>query len=262
LLPDAAFNMTIVGVAEKKDIDQAVTMLKSVEQQAVNQIDQEAGFPNEATRKTAKEIVADLMSVAVKTLQGGKIDGGASVFLAPQSATLVVGGTVVDAATVESALKKFVEMAKGEIPGEVKFNSGKINDINLHTLSIPFSDERANKVFGPTADVVVGIGTKTVHIAAGRNAAAALKKVVDQSAAETARAVPPFQAIASLTPILKFANSIEPDPIAGAVADTLAATPGKDHVSIVAMLQKNGFVYRLKAEEGVLRAIGAMIHMH
>ena len=39
------------------------------------------------------------------------------------------------------------------------------------------------------------------------------------------------------------------------MADSLAATPGKDHVSIVAHLQKNGFVYRLKAEEGVLRAI-------
>ena len=65
--------------------------------------------------------------------------------------------------------------------------------------------------------------------------------------------------IASLTPILNFANSIQPDPNVANVAQTLSAAPGKDHVSLVANVEKNGFVYRLKAEEGVLRAIGAAV---
>ena len=65
--------------------------------------------------------------------------------------------------------------------------------------------------------------------------------------------------IVSLTPIFKFANSVEPNPQLGTLADTLNGTPGKDHVSLVAQVEKNGFIYRLKVEEGVLRAIGAAI---
>ena len=117
-------------------------------------------------------------------------------------------------------------------------------------------DADAQTALGESADVVFGISPKSVHIAFGQNASDALKKVVDQSAADAAKSVPPFQMIVSLAPILKFANSIEPNPVAGMLAEALANSPGKDHVSLVARAQKNGFVYRFKAEEGVLKAIG------
>ena len=118
LLPDAAFSMTVVGVAQKNDVDQAVTMLKSVEQQAVNQIDQEGGFPNERhpqDREGNRRRFDERGSQDAARRQDRR--RGERLFV-PQSATLVVGGTVVDPATIESVLKKFVDMAKGEIPGE------------------------------------------------------------------------------------------------------------------------------------------------
>jgi hypothetical protein len=258
LMPDAAVNLTVVGAVSPEEAQSTIAMVKSLEQRGQQEIDNDSSFPDDATRKTAKEIISDLVGVAVKTIQSGKIDGGATVLLAPESATLVAGATVADGPAVESALKKFVEMAKSELP-EVKLNAGTLNGITLHTMSIPIPDAGAQKVFGEAADVVVGIGAKSVHIAFGRNAADALKKVVDQSAASTAKTVPPFQMIVSLTPIFKFANSVEPNPQLGTLADTLNGTPGKDHVSLVAQVEKNGFVYRLKVEEGVLRAIGAAI---
>jgi hypothetical protein len=254
LMPEAAFNMTVVTSMSGQEIAQANAMIKTFGEQAQTQIDKEASFPNDEVRKNAKAIVADLFSVAERTIGTGKIDFGATVLLAPQSATFVAGGSVADGATVEAALKKFIDMAKNELP-EVKLNAGKLDGITLHSMSIPIPDADAQKAFGQSADVVVGIGDKTVHVAFGRDATDALKKVV--SASSAARSVPPFQMIASLTPILNFANSIEPDPTVANVAQTLAATPGKDHVSLVANVEKNGFIYRLKAEEGVLRAIGA-----
>jgi hypothetical protein len=258
LIPDAAFNMTVVGVVSPEEAQQTIAMVKSLEQRGQQEIDNDSSFPDDATRKTAKEIIGDLVGVAVKTIQSGKIDGGATLFLAPESATLVAGATVADGAMVESALKKFVEMAKSELP-EVKLNAGTLNGITLHTMSIPVPDATAQRVFGEAAEVVVGIGAKSVHVAFGRKASDTLKKVVDQSTANAAKTVPPFQMIVSLAPIFKFVNSIEPNPQIDTFANTLSGTPGKDHVSLVAQVEKNGFVYRLKAEEGVLRAIGAAV---
>jgi hypothetical protein len=264
LLPDAAVNMTAVGVVSPQEIEQANTMIKSLGEQAKNEIDKDvSSFKNPKTRETAKEILTDVIGVVTKTVATGKIDFGATVLLAPESATVVAGGSVADGATFESALKKFVQMiteeAKehGEQLPEIKLNAGKLDSITLHTMSIPIPDADVQKAFGETAELVVGIGAKSVHVAFGRNATEALKKVVDHSTANAAKTVPPFQMIASLTPILTFANSMEPNPDVAGVVQTLSATPGKDHVSLVAEIEKNGILYRLKAEEGVLRAIGA-----
>jgi hypothetical protein len=256
LAPDAAVNFTAVGMVDKDEMAQITTMLKTLSERAKSEIDQENAFPDAKTRDTAKEIVDDLLSVATKTIESGKIDVGGAVFLAPESATVVAGGTVADGATVESALKKFVEMAKSELP-EVKLNAGKIGDMTLHTMSIPVPDAEAQRVFGDAAELVVGIAPKSVQIAFGRKAGDALKKVADQSAAARGKTVPPFQFIVALTPVLKFANSIDPNPQLASVAETVSAAPGKDHVSLVAQTAKNGILYRLKAEEGVLRALGA-----
>jgi len=260
LMPDAAFNLNMVSVAGPEEIEQAITMIKSLESRAQSEIDKDTSFPDADTRKTAKEVVGDIVTVAEKTLQAGKIDGGATVLLAPESLTVVAGATIADGATLESALKKLVEMARGEIP-DVKLNAGKHKDITLHTMSIPIPDADAQKVFGETTDVVVGISPKSAHVAFGRNASDALKKVVDQSAAEGAKAVPPVQMIFSLGPIVKFANSIEPNPVADMLSEELGNSQGKDHVSLVARPEKNGVVYRLMAEEGVLKAIGVGARM-
>jgi hypothetical protein len=260
LNPDAAFNLSMVSVAGPEEIQQAVAMIKSLEGRAQTEIDKESSFPDEAARKTAKEVIGDIVTVVEKTLQGGKIDGGATVLLAPESLTVVAGGTIADGATLEAALKKLVEMARGEIPN-VKLNAGKHKDITLHTVSIPVPDADAQRFLGESADVVVGISPKSAHVAFGKNATDALKKVVDQSAADGAKAVPPVQMIVSLGPIVKFANSMEPNPVAGMLAEELAKSQGKDHVSLVARAQKNGFTYRLQAEEGVLKAIGVGARM-
>jgi hypothetical protein len=256
LASDAAVNFAVAGMANPNEIGQFNALIKSLSERAKSEIDQDNSFPDATTRDTAKSIIDDLVSVATKTIAAGKIDFGGTVFLAPQSATIVAGGTVADGATMESALKKFVSMARGELP-EVKLNAGKLDGITLHTMSIPIPDADAQKVFGDAAELIVGIGPNSVHVAFGRNASDTLKKIVNQSKATPGKTVPPFQLSVSLGSILKFANSIEPNPQVANVVQSLSAAPGKDHVSIVAQAEKNSILYRIKAEEGVLRAIGA-----
>jgi hypothetical protein len=256
LMPQSAVSMTAVGTMSPQEIEQANAMLKTLGEQAKTEIDKDGSFPNAQARDTAKSILSDLIDVATQTIATGKVDIGGTVLLAPESATVVAGGTVADGSKVESALKKFVELAQSELP-EVKLNAGKLDGITLHTMSIPIPDPNAQKAFGDTAELVVGIGAKSVHVAFGRAAGESLKKVVDYSKTNTGKSVPPFQLIASLTPILTFANSVEPNQDVAGVVQSLSTAPGKDHVSLTAQIADNGVLYRLKAEEGVLRAIGA-----
>ncbi len=164
---------------------------------------------------------------------------------------------MVDGGALESALKKLAEAAKSELPFEVKFNASTHGGVNFHTSSIPVPDRDAQKAFGNSLDVVVGTSDTRFYLAFGRNAESALKKAIDGSSTE--KAVPPMQLIASLTPIFKFANSMEPNPIGSMLIDELGKTGGKDHASIVVTPSDTGVKYRIQLEEGVLRAIGAAL---
>ena len=88
-----------------------------------------------------------------------------------------------------------------------------------------------------------------------------LKTIIDKSAAGAAQANYPFQLNVALTPILEFVNSTNPNQGAMMAAQLLKGSPGKDHVRVTAAVVANGVNYRLQAEEGVLKAIGAGVKM-
>lgn len=257
LNPEAAVQLNVVSKISPDDAKQSVAMLKQAQTQVINEIDKDAGFANEEIRKAAHEIIGDLVNVGIQTIESGKIDGGASVFLTPGAPSAVVGGYVADGAAVESVLKKVVELAKNEAQfPEVKFNSDKHRDITFHSMVVPVPDADAQRVLGESIDIVVGIAPKSVYVAFGKNAADSVKKVVDGASAAAAKADLPMQLIVSLGSIAKFVDSVEPNPMASMLADELAKTMGKDHVSLVVRPIENGAIYRLQAEEGVLKAIG------
>jgi hypothetical protein len=104
----------------------------------------------------------------------------------------VAGGYVADGAAVEKVLKDLVDVAK-DTPNfpQVEFNAGAHGDVKLHRLSMPVPDREAQNVFGETLDVVVGTGPQSMVVAAGKDAEATLKKVLDDSAAAGEKAVLP-----------------------------------------------------------------------
>ncbi len=139
----------------------------------------------------------------------------------------------------------------------VKFDADSHKGVRFHSMTIPIKDdEGAKRVFGETLTAYLGVADQSAYIAFGKGSLDLLKKVIDKSASPTDGSSPPVQLNFALTPIVKFVNSMKPDPTADMIVKLLAANPGADHVRITAKPISNGVNYRIQVEEGILKSIG------
>jgi hypothetical protein len=234
LLPDAAVTLNVCSKFDQADADQAIALIQTARTKANDSIDNDSTIPNDEGKKSAKEVVGQLLDVAEHT-----------------------GGFVKDGPSLEAAVKKLVALGAADpnFP-VVKFDIENHSGIKMHSIAIPMNDDNAKKVFGDTMDVYLGIGAESAYVAFGKNSLTLLKSIIDKPAA-TGQKNYPFQLNVALTPILEFINSTNPNPGAMMAAQLLSATPGKDHIRLTASVITNGVNYRISAEEGVLKAIGA-----
>lgn len=258
-LEDAAVTMGLTARMEKEDIEQLTLLLDTAKAKAFEEIEKDADLDTDARRAQAKEVVGGLIDTLAKTAESGKLDGGAALLLKPKSMTFVAGGAVAEPKTLEDSLRKLVDLAKDEpdFP-KVKFNAMTHRGVTFHTLSAPVEEADAQRVLGETLDVVVGIGADAAYLAVGKDAADTLKKVLDGSTMQKQDAAPMSLKVA-LTPIFKFAGSIEDNPVLELITDTLEDSAGNDHLLLKATPIDNGVTYRLTVEEGVLKAIGQAV---
>jgi hypothetical protein len=117
---------------------------------------------------------------------------------------------------------------------------------------------------GSELNIAVGLGPKAVYLAIGKDNLDAVKHAIDASAAETDKAAPPFDVAISLGRIMEMAvvqaKKNDQKAIAQKVADMLRKeAPDRDHIRAVGEVIPNGMRYRVVAEEGVLRAVGAAV---
>ncbi len=262
--PDAAMMMSFTSKIAEADIAQADQMFEAFRMQmktAMAEVEDE--LPSDEAREIADEAVNNFLDAIVASFKAGVMDGGAVVHLAPNSLTMVAGGFVAEPAKVESGLKKLAEIAKDEpdFPG-INWNAESHGDVQFHTLTapIPDSEPEAHQLFGDNIEMVVGIGTKSVYFALGRDCLDAVKQVIDASAAEPQKSVPPMEMTLSLKKIMDvavaFADEEDQDNLR-MIADMLGQdATGRDHVRMVVQPIPNGVRIRTEAEEGVLRAIG------
>lgn len=260
LLPDAAATFHFTTTVLKEDIEQTVLMLNKFREKALEEIDKDNDLPSDEARATAKEIVGSLMDVLRKTIENGKLNGGAALRLAPQNINFVAGGLVADGKSVEKDLKRLVELAKQskDNPGvEVNFDAVVHGDVTLHTITVPVParEEDARKILGEKMLTVVGTGATSVYFAFGNDSMELLKQVIDGSAASTGQTSPMTFNVA-LTPILEFAASVDDDPIVAGLAAALKNGQGKDQIAISSKAIPRGVAYRFEVEEGVLQLIG------
>jgi hypothetical protein len=145
---------------------------------------------------------------------------------------------------------------------EVKWASARHKDVTFHTMQapVPEDEEEARQLFGETLDLAVGIGQKAVYFAAGRDSLDAVKKVIDDSAANPNKPTAPMEMSVSLGQIMNAAKGFADEddkPQVEMIASMLEnEANGRDHVRIVSQPIENGIRTRVEAEEGVLRAIG------
>jgi hypothetical protein len=260
LLPDAAATFHFTAPVPKENVQQMVTMLNKARDKAIEQIGKDKDLPNDEARATAKEIVGSLTAVLQKTLEGGKLNGGAALRLAPQNINFVAGGLVADGKSVEKDLKRLVELAKQSKNNpyvEVKFDAATHGGVTLHTITVPVParEEQARKILGEKMLTVIGTGATSVYFAFGNDSMELLKQVIDGSAAATGE-TSPMTLNVSLAPIMAFAASVDDDPIVAGLSEALKKGQGKDHIAISSKAIPRGVAYRVEVEEGVLQLIG------
>lgn len=106
-------------------------------------------------------------------------------------------------------------------------------------------------------DCVIGIGKQSAHVAFGKNPSALLKRVLDASAANSDKEMPPSQVRVSLSRILAFVAAATSDPQVQAALEAVRDGAGADGIFVTTLPIERGAAMRLELEEGVLKAIGA-----
>jgi hypothetical protein len=260
-LPGAAMTLGLTTRMDPSDIDQVNALLDTVKAKAFDEIDKDGDLDTDSKKAKAKDVIGGLIDVIAKTCEAGKLDGGAALVLEPKQMSFVVGGLIAEPKSLETSLRKLVELAEDEpdFP-EVKFDAETYKGIVFHTLSVPVpaDEEEARQVLGEKLDVVVGIGGEAAYLSLGHDASGMLKKVIDASGQKKADAQPMAMNI-SLTPIFKFAASVQDNPVLELIGGTLEKSEGSDHITLDATPSENGVLYRLTVEEGILKAIGQAI---
>ncbi len=264
--PDAAGTATFSTKGDPQlmaeDMAQFEAQMASAKEQLSQQIDKKVD--DAETRDTLKAAAADWFDAAEATIKAGKMDGGASLKLSPESMTFIAGAHIADTAKIESGLKKLEEAAKKspDFPG-IKWNAANHAGVTFHTMTVPVPDkeEGPRKLLGDKLDVAVGIAPDAVYVAAGKDNIDAVSKAIDASAKDKGKSVPPFEFAVSLTPIMEVAASQAKDSpqkeVIEKVADFLKSNAqGRDHVRAVGAMLPNGIKYHFEVEEGVLKAIG------
>jgi hypothetical protein len=216
---------------------------------------------------TGRKLVNQVFDVIKSTLAAGRTDGGLAVIANPDVLTLAAGGVIVDGDKLNKTFKDLVAAVGDENPGiysYVKLDAGEHKGVKFHAVSIPLpgggdDQEKIAKMIGDSLEVVLGIGPKSVYIAAGRAPMDLVKTVIDKSSELAGKAVPPLRITLDaekLAKLLAIVAKEEDRPKAALAAELLAKSPSQDHVTLVASPIEGGVRLRLELEPGLLKALG------
>ena len=125
----------------------------------------------------------------------GESAGGAVLDLSPDSFTFVGGFQVEDPGTIEESLRELATIAKKSPDfSAVTWDADEHEGITFHTMQFDVqdiqNDDKAKKLLGPTVDISVGIGKKSVYFGFGRDNVARTKEIIDSSLAQPNKRMP------------------------------------------------------------------------
>lgn len=257
---NAAATLRIGTSIAEKDAAQAVSSLDAAKAQALTQVDENEEIPDGQAKEVAKAVIEKMFGLLSKTVKEGVFDGGAAVLVDGDKLRTVMGGRIADGEQLATDLKSIFEEVKGnpEVPN-IKFDASIYKGVTFHTLALPIPDEgKAQQVLGTELPIVIGTGKKSFFIAVGDGSEALLKSVLDVNESKGMTKVTPFEFVVQVGQLLRYAQSIESNPILDLAVEGIADYAGKDHVMLQSRSAPRGMVYRFTIEEGVLRAAGSM----
>jgi hypothetical protein len=263
VMPGAAMTFHSHATSTDAEVKQALAMLQQARSQLLKGIEEDDNLVNEQERQQARQIVNELLDLAADTIRAAKMDVGATLVLKPGSLTLAAGGFVSDGAKLAESLQQLAKLAEQKNPRlpSVQFNAATYRDVTLHRASLPLrtDNEQVREVLGDPMSVVLGTGEQSAYVAFGRDAEQLLKDVLDASAQDTDRQLPPAQLVMSLTPLLEFAAAAEANPAVDAALAAVRAHAGSERIVLTILPIERGAKFRLEVEEGILKAIGGVV---
>lgn len=258
LLPDAAATFHVTGASADTDVEQMLMLLDVLREEAMKGIEEDADLANDEERATAKAIVGKFLTVAEQTVKAKTVNCGGVLVLKPNSLAAALGGFVADGKMLEEAIGELWDFAKKKDPNtpDLKIDTQTYKGVKLHTTNVPLKDqkEEAREVLGDPLEVVLGIGEQSVYLAFGKDSTALLKSVLDKSIEDAEKTFTPVEINVALTPIMKFAASMEENPGVQMALESLKKAGGKDNITLTAIPATRGVTLRFAVEEGVISA--------
>ncbi len=256
LMKGSAFNMNGCYKISADEAAQYKQLISQAREEALKELDNNQDLPD-ARRVQAQEMLDTAIDVLNETLEEGRLDSGGVLMLEKGNVNFAMGTQIANPKKVENLVKDVVKIAEQEVGDEVDFqanlNSGSHAGVTMHEIivQVPEDEEEAREFLGNEVKIIVGIGKKSVYLAAGNNPVDLLKKCIDNSASTSSEKYSPMQYNVYLTPILRFAAEIEGEETVEEMADTLAAN-GKDRLSMKTSMMERGMKVRFEIQDGIL----------
>lgn len=258
LQANAGLTGNLTAKLTSQEIAQYQAMIQTAGNAINNDLDKDSNL-NEAAKTQVKTLLADLLDIAAKTVQTGKLDGGGSVAFVDKNVSAFAGAGVHDGKAVDKLLKKILEIDEVRKDlRDVKLDTADHNGVTFHQIGIPVPDAKAQDIFGDTLTLTFGIGDKAVYLAAGKDGIQSIKSGIDASTAAGNAKLDPFSLNLAAAAIANFAASVNNEPGAEMAAQTLKSSEGKDHIIVTAKEIPNGGMMRIQIDEGIIRLGAAM----
>ncbi len=265
---DSLLKLHLNGVVAPDDAQNAATVAESLKDQLGAEIDKSDDLDDDQEKTVVKGLVNDAIDLVVATLKKGVINGGARIS-GSGPFTAIVGGYFANGNKLEDLFKKAADLFEDEDDEDapkIKYDVAKAEGLRFHTVTMDWDSddddddtELVEAMFGDELKLTFGFGSESAFVALGPDGVNAIKQVVVNSSDAKQAGDYPMQLSVALAPALKFASEQKnADPLLGLVADGLQQS-GKDHVLLTGRQITNGVLYRLEAEEGVLKLIGVAV---
>ena len=265
LLPDAMLAGNWTRTSSTADAAELVKVSDLLRKKVLTNIEEQHQPEEQAA--TGRKLTNQLFDVVKSTLAAGRADGGMAVIANPDALTLAAGGVIVDGDKLNQTFKDLVAAVGNDNPGIyslVKLDTGEHKGVKFHTITIPLpgggdDQEKVAKMIGDSLEIALGIGPKSVYIAAGRAPMDLIKTVIDKSSELAGKAVAPLRITLDaekLAKLLSVAGEKADRPKAAMAAELLAKNASQDHVTLVASPIESGVRLRLEIEPGLLKALG------
>lgn len=252
---NAAMTMNAASKISAEDAEGLKAQLSTVKDSLGTLLSSEDSQLSEEDQVLVKELLGEVIDVALATMESGKADIGAAVLIDDEGLNAVFAAHVADAKKVEAVVKKLIAERGDKIPPEVEveLDASTYKGYTMHLFSGTIPEEEAQMVLGETTTLVVAIGKDKIYGGFGASPVEKVKAMIDAKA--TTKVELPSQINIKLSPILRLVGRVTDQAMLGDMAEQLE-DEGNQMIRIYSDYIENGTMSRVEIQEGILSLIG------